>query len=840
MPHPPPNDGYGGGHGDSGRDKLEEDALMMDLMLWLCMWGEAGNLRHMPECLCFLFHKMMQHNMAMKQGGGDTPNLYGGYFLDHVVTPIYEVITRKKKRDGGTDHQNKLNYDDFNEFFWTPTCLIFSYRSDDVAGAEAEAEAEEEGSAAGGGFRGAGGAGGSAVLPVSVGMEDAPKTFVEKRSMLSTVLCFHRVLEFHVLTFQMCAVVAFGNMMVWDKPYFLQMASSVFWSANFLGIVWTILEVWQAFPGIQITGTAKGGFLVRLSLRFLVLVYQSLYFMWSTQRIPVEERTGMQAQGGYVFWWWQYLWLSFLAMVPYALECFQQVFPPIATWLCNCDSDYLQALLNICYPLSRVYVGKRIDEPVGRAFKYIFFWATLLAWKIYFSYKYEVLILVLPSVELYDDYVNYPKTSYWGMFFLILLRWVPQMFIYLIDTSIWFACWTAMTGSIVGFQERLGEVRDFPSIRKMFMQIPAEFCSKVICAGVSSRDPSTLDFSASSRGGGSMAGGDGAGMAEAGVAGRAGLTGEPLLTEASRLLAAGVAGAKPVYGFGRDQRPRVGRSVYLPIFQTAGSVELALGMFDEHVALYESEEDLARRMQHESALRRAISTDVTVTEALSEVWELGIWLVRQLLGPQHEKDMARTVQVFNQFINGGEAMHHLKLKNLKSIVADTTAIVSSLHHALPKRKTSPLPKDGGGNASPGAGSGFGQNMLKGSDERGTEISVKLSSMANQSTGFMWDDAYASQRLDRMAQDKTTLSILEKLHGLLGIDRNDAEPHSVEARRRLAFFANSLFMDMPRAPPVQDMMSWSCMTPFYSEDVVYSRGDLDQKNEDGLTTLMYLQ
>lgn len=52
------------------------------------------------------------------------------------------------------------------------------------------------------------------------------------------------------------------------------------------------------------------------------------------------------------------------------------------------------------------------------------------------------------------------------------------------------------------------------------------------------------------------------------------------------------------------------------------------------------------------------------------------------------------------------------------------------------------------------------------------------------------------------QDKTTLSILEKLHGLLGIDRNDAEPHSVEARRRLAFFTNSLFMDMPRAPPVQ--------------------------------------
>lgn len=429
----------------------QEEALVVDLMLWLCMWGEAGNLRHMPECLCFLFHKMMQHNVSIKAGGGgEPPILYGGYYLDHVVTPIYEVITRKTK-GGGADHQNKLNYDDLNEFFWTATCLVFSYRSDDAVDVSGSAE---EGAPGSGSAYGRGGGGGSAVLPVSVGMENAPKTFVEKRSMLSTVLCFHRVLEFHLLTFQMCTVVAYAQMMVWDTPYFLQMASTAFWSANFLGIMWTVLEVWQAFPGIQMTGTAKGGFLVRLSLRFLVLVFQSLYFMWSTQRIPVEGRTGMQAEGDYVFWWWQYLWLSFFAMVPYALECFQQVFPPIATWLCNCDSDYLQALLNICYPLSRVYVGKCVDEPVGKAVKYIFFWATLLSWKIYFSYKYEVLILVLPSVELYDDYVNYPKTSYWGMFFLIILRWIPQMFIYLIDTSIWFACWTAMTGSVVGFQVR--------------------------------------------------------------------------------------------------------------------------------------------------------------------------------------------------------------------------------------------------------------------------------------------------------------------------------------------------------------------------------------------------
>ncbi|CAN0064124.1 unnamed protein product [Discosporangium mesarthrocarpum] len=131
-------------------------------------------------------------------------------------------------------------------------------------------------------------------------------------------------------------------------------------------------------------------------------------------------------------------------------------------------------------------------------------------------------------------------------------------------------------------------------------------------------------------------------------------------------------------------------------------------------------------------------------------------------------------------------------------------------------------------------------MVKGMDERGAEVVARLSELVRHDAGFMWDDAYASQRLDKMAEDKKTLSILGKLHGLLAIGRHEAEPQSVEARQRLAFFVNSLFMDMPRAPPVGDMMSWTCMTPFYSEDVVYSKKDLETKNDDGLTTLMYLQ
>ncbi|CAM9242110.1 unnamed protein product, partial [Phaeothamnion confervicola] len=133
-----------------------------------------------------------------------------------------------------------------------------------------------------------------------------------------------------------------------------------------------------------------------------------------------------------------------------------------------------------------------------------------------------------------------------------------------------------------------------------------------------------------------------------------------------------------------------------------------------------------------------------------------------------------------------------------------------------------------------------KSAVKSFDARGTELLDRLTFVLSLEQGFMWNDVYASGRLDRMADDPKVMSILSKLRGLLAVQLNDAEPQSSEARRRLAFFVNSLFMDMPRAPETAKMLSWSVMTPYYSEDVIYSRADLEKRNEDGLTTLMYLQ
>lgn len=73
---------------------------VVDLVLYFCIWGEGCNLRHMPECTWFLYHKMMEEYIK-SEGYTQTRSLYAGHFLDNVVSPIYDIIG--KVRTAGFD-----------------------------------------------------------------------------------------------------------------------------------------------------------------------------------------------------------------------------------------------------------------------------------------------------------------------------------------------------------------------------------------------------------------------------------------------------------------------------------------------------------------------------------------------------------------------------------------------------------------------------------------------------------------------------------------------------------------------------------------------------------------
>jgi callose synthase len=242
-----------------------------DLLLYLLIWGEAANLRHTPECICFLFHKTMQSHQAANKHGGQ---LYPGYFLDHVVTPIYEVYAKAITSKG--DHEGRKTYDDFNEFFWAPTCLRFEIvhnsRLDASSSFDPALTSLKE----------------DAPLPVFLaqGLTTSPKTYVEKRSYFHGILTFHRVLEWHTLLFTLLIFLGLSNDLIWTTAYLLQSMSVIFIEINLFGIIWICLEVWLNYSSASFSNPTICSYLLRLLASYVLLVYQALYYSWSFEVGP--------------------------------------------------------------------------------------------------------------------------------------------------------------------------------------------------------------------------------------------------------------------------------------------------------------------------------------------------------------------------------------------------------------------------------------------------------------------------------------------------------------------------------------------------------------------------
>lgn len=102
---------------------LSPTYTVIQLALYLLIWGEANNIRFMPECICFIFKCCNDYYFSIDP---DVPvERVTVSFLDHIITPLYNfycdqlyslVDGRYHRRD--KDHSTAIGYDDMNQLFW--------------------------------------------------------------------------------------------------------------------------------------------------------------------------------------------------------------------------------------------------------------------------------------------------------------------------------------------------------------------------------------------------------------------------------------------------------------------------------------------------------------------------------------------------------------------------------------------------------------------------------------------------------------------------------------------------------------------------------------------------
>ena len=203
-----------------------------------------------------------------------------------------------------------------------------------------------------------------------------------------------------------------------------------------------------------------------------------------------------------------------------------------------------------------------------------------------------------------------------------------------------------------------------------------------------------------------------------------------------------------------------------------------------------------------------------------------------LLGDRHEGSLARIVSCVLTHLHEGSVLDVLMAAKLPALVKAVVDMARALLSIKVDASEPREPKlDAGTNLS--AIADHCRAVLDAlekafsSDKRMME---ELEALKFTSSGLFWDETYRASQVLRLAQQDGTAAQLRGLLALCNTAVVDVKPKHWEVQRRLAWFISSLFMDVPRPAPVARMQSWSVLTPFYAEDLLYSAKELALKNE----------
>ncbi|KAK1294985.1 Callose synthase 5 [Acorus calamus] len=796
-----------------GQPEVQQRKLLY-MGLFLLIWGEAANVRFMPECLCYIFHNMayelhglLAGNVSIVTGENIKPS-YGGddeAFLRKVITPLYRVIEKesKKSKNGKAPHSAWCNYDDLNEYFWSSDCFSLGWPMRDDGDFFKSTRQP----------RGAGQAGQVSLRKSE--QSTGKSNFVETRTFWHIFRSFDRLWTFYILALQAMIIIAWSGYSPLDifRKNILYAISSIFITAAFLRFLQSLLDLVLNFPGFhrwRFTDVLRNVLKIIISLAWVIIL--PLCYVHSLSLIPVPlkdlEKWLRHVKGVPPL----YIIAVILYLLPNLLAGVLFIFPMLRRWIENSDWHIIRFLLWWSQP--RIYVGRGMHESQWALFKYTFFWVLLLFCKFAFSYYIQIKPLVKPTKDImsvrhvqYDWHEFFPNAKH--NFGAIISLWAPVILVYFMDTQIWYAIFSTLYGGVSGAFDRLGEIRTLGMLRSRFQSLPGAFNSYL----VPSEKIRNRGFSFSKR------------FAEVTPGKRteaakfAQLWNEVICSFREEDIISDREMDLLLVPYSSDPSLKL---IQWPPFLLASKIPIALDM-------------AAQFRSKDSDLWKRICADEYMKCAVLECYESLKYVLNLLVVGENEKRIIGIIiKEVEVNISKNTFLASFRMSPLPTLCKKFVELVGILKDGEPsKRDTVVL---------------LLQDMLEvvTRDMMVNEIRelVELGHGSKESAPGRQLFAGTGSKPAIVFPPVVTAQWEEQIKRLylLLTEKESAidVPTNLEARRRISFFTNSLFMDMPRAPRVRKMLSFSVMTPYYSEETVYSKTDLELENEDGVSIIFYLQ
>ncbi|XP_020251345.1 putative callose synthase 8 isoform X2 [Asparagus officinalis] len=790
------------------------------IALYLLIWGEASNLRLMPECLCYIFHNMAYELYGVLTGavslntGEKVLPAYGGgseSFLENVVSPLYRVIYEeaRKNKNGTADHSSWRNYDDLNEFFWSVDCFKLGWpmRLEHDFFCTSPPTDQSNNSQA-------------TTSEVSQKKWLGKTNFVELRSFWHIFRSFDRMWTFLLLSLQANIIMAWHGLEtpfeVFDLIVFEDIVT-IFITNAVLRLIQVILDIafkWKA------RNTMNYYQKLRFVLKFLVaatwtIALTSSYAVSRTSPCSIQQPECNMNK----FYLSPYMVLVVIYLMSNAVGIILFLVPPVSRFIETSNWQACDILSWWTQP--RLFVGRGMQEDLVSLLKYTAFWAILLSCKFLFSYHFEIKPLVEPtkqimkvSVNNYDWHELFPEAK--SNAGAILALWTPIILVYFMDTQIWYSVFCMIFGGLYGIIHHLGEIRTMGMVRSRFHSLPSVFRYSLVPHSSKKENKRNLKSFLCSKIFKSSAIGE-SDLAKFALVWNqiiSSFRSEDLIS--NREMDLMVMPLPSDYSHGKPK---------WPLFLLATRFSTALNMTSNFVGTHEH-------------LHRKMMKDYYMLYAITECYESLKIVFSVLVIGEHEKRVVDSI--FNEMetsIRSNSLLTDIKMDKLPNLHDKFCQLVEILlrNKRAHRDRLVILLQD------------VVEILIKDMMIHGSRILDIINSRNHERDNDSFE--YAPELFASVSpspihfplpDDGALRQQVKRLFLLLTVKDKDADvPLNLEARRRISFFATSLFMDMPNAPKVRNMFSFSIMTPYYTEEVNFSEEEL-HSTEDGASILSYMQ
>ncbi|KAG2675087.1 hypothetical protein I3760_13G168800 [Carya illinoinensis] len=803
------------------QQELQQRKLLY-MGLYLLIWGEAANLRFMPECLCYIYHHMAFELYGMLAGnvspmtGENAKPAYGGEdeaFLRKVITPIYNVIAKEAERskEGRSKHSQWRNYDDLNEYFWSVDCFRLGWpmRAEaDFFCLRTEQTFENNGDN----------------KPTTKDRWMGKVNFVEIRSFGHIFRSFDRLWSFFILCLQAMIIVAWNGTgdpsSIFSSDVFKKVLS-IFITAAILKLGQAVLDVilsWKAHQSMSFHSKLRHILKVVSATSWVIVLPVTYAYTWENPpgfAQTIKSWFGNSSSSPSLFILAVVIYLS-----PNMLAAILFLFPLIRRYLER--SNYKIVMLMMWWSQPRLYVGRGMHESTFSLFKYTMFWVLLIVTKLAFSYYIEIKPLVGPTKAIMDVKIsNYQ----WHEFFpraknnigVVIALWAPIILVYFMDTQIWYAIFSTIYGGVYGAFRRLGEIQTLGMLRSRFLSLPGAFNACLIPEektkpkkkGLKSTLSRNFDEIPPNKGK------EAARFAQLWNKIISSFREEDLISYREMDLLLVPYWAEPDLEL-----------TQWPPFLLANKIPIALDMAKDSNG---KDQELQKRIDNDNYMSCAVH------ECYASFRSIINFLVR---GKSEKKVIEFIFGEVDKHIRDSTLIREFKMSALPSLYDSFVKLMKCL---LDNKK-----EDSQNVVL------FFQDMLE-VVTRDIMLEDHTSSLVDLSHGASRHEGkdpldhpyqlFASSGAINFPVEVTEAwtEKIKRLYLLLTTKESAMDvPSNLEARRRISFFSNSLFMDMPSAPKVHNMLSFSVLTPYYTEDVLFSLHELEVPNEDGVSILFYLQ